>query len=212
MKGSISPLCTAHKQRKRKHGHPTGKLVPGEVIRREREYVENFLKTHRDHPGVVNSFAVLDRMLSEATFPDVKWDRDTTSATKTRHWLALMNYRGATGRDIVFTLILFWVIQEQDPRLFKDNQHFIAQVTNAVLELWDGKSKKHHPLIKGPRNANLCSLLWREGFYLKLIRVVGPLPINAAREIISNRNAYCPTDKTVPGVDEPFSTAPDIDT
>lgn len=175
-----SLLCSKHRSRKRRHGHEEQRTISKSDLK---PFIEKVQARIAKQPNA-KLWSVLDQRWDIVT---IKWRAELPS-TIYRYARAGMKELvrladTASGRDVAITVIAMYLLQDYDPRLFKDEAGFRAQLVRRVRTLsstsfshWsgasDGRERRAMKELE-PRTAEYLSEL--------LVGLFGPAGVRIAQ-------------------------------
>ncbi len=137
-----SPLCPKHRSRKRRHGHEEQRTIGRTDLKPFLKKVEERIAKQPD----ASLWSICEQRWNTLTHewrshPPHTIFRPVRAGAKELVRLA----DTVSARDVMVTLIAFYLLQDNDPRLFKNETGFRTQLVRAIRSLsggsynnWDG--------------------------------------------------------------------------
>jgi hypothetical protein len=139
-----SPLCPKHRSRKRRHGHEEQRTIGKTDLRPFIKKVEERIAKQPD----ANLWSICEKrwnMLAETWRAEPPKTIYGPVRAGAKELVRLADT--VSARDVMVTLIAFYLLQDNDPRLFKSETGFRTQLVRAIRSLsggsfadWDGAS------------------------------------------------------------------------
>ncbi|MDA9441639.1 hypothetical protein XH98_21640 [Bradyrhizobium sp. CCBAU 51745] len=175
-----SLLCSKHRSRKRRHGHEEQRTISKGDLKPFIEKVQARIAKRPD----AKLWAVLDQRWDIVT---TKW-RAELPTTLYRYVRAGMKELlrladTVSGRDVAVTVIAMYLLQDYDPRLFKDEAGFRTQLVRRVRTLSSTSFSHWSGASDGRERRAMKELEPRTAEYLSglLVELFGPAGVRVAQ-------------------------------
>jgi hypothetical protein len=139
-----SPLCPKHRSRKRRHGHEEQRTIGKIDLKPFIKRVEERIAKQPD----ANLWSICEQRWNKLAETWKAEPPKTIYAPVRAGAKELVRLADTvSARDVMVTLIAFYLLQDNDPRLFKNETGFRTQLVRAIRSLsggsfadWDGAS------------------------------------------------------------------------
>ena len=126
---SIGRFCSCHRSRYRRTGHPDGKSLLTKELQPYLKMAETFLQHHHTNTSKLTAERWLAQLFEFARDQDIKTSNPKQGQLAWR-WLTLV---GDSGVDVLRITLAHFMMREDRPLRFKDDQHFNFCLARGIL-------------------------------------------------------------------------------